>query len=168
LIGSESSEILVMGWGFEAVCPDCRHRWEGVETSFHLGHQGMSAASGPGEPDRSLFCPRCFHRLYIPRAIEKSVWRRWIEAFRAGPFTGSSFLGDLIARIDEALSTVPYYVPQHLELGPIDCPDCGQAFEESSEGTLDRLVCPKCQGRGAILNGYNSHCSMLVGEDGFY
>ena len=26
-----------MGWGLRVSCPDCRHEWEGVETTFRFG-----------------------------------------------------------------------------------------------------------------------------------
>ena len=54
-----------------------------------------------------------------------------------------------------------------VELGPVDCPDCGHAFEESLPAVPDRLVCPQCQGRGAVLDRFVSHCQMFRGGHGF-
>ena len=74
-----------MGWCFEAMCPDCGHAWEGVQTSYRLGSRPVLERPSIGEEFQSRFCPRCYYRLYIPRSIERNVWRRWLAAFRAGP-----------------------------------------------------------------------------------
>ena len=149
-----------MGWGFRVTCPDCRHEWEGTEMRYRFGPWSTLEYPAIDEGFRSWFCPRCYFRLYIPRTIERNVWRKWHAAFLAGPDAGYPFLRDVAERLDDALSAGRYYIPLQVELGPVDCPGCHQPFEESIAAVPDRLVCPHCQGRGAVLEGFESHCQM--------
>ncbi len=156
-----------MGWGFPVTCPDCGREWAGVETSFRFGP--WSALEYPAIDDgfRSWFCPRCYFRLYIPRTIERNVWRRWYSAFLAEARNAYPFLRGVAARLDEVLSKGQYYIPLPVELEPGDCPECQQPFEESRVDVPDRLVCPHCGGQRAIFGGFESHCQMFRGGHGF-
>jgi hypothetical protein len=149
-----------MGWGFRATCPDCGGEWEGVETSFRFGPWFREDYPAIDDGFRSWFCPRCYFRIYIPRTIERNVWRRWYAAFLALAESedGYQFLRGVAARLDEVLSDGRYYIPLPVELAPGHCPECQQVFEESVVNVPDRLVCPHCGGRGAILYGPEYHC----------
>jgi hypothetical protein len=159
-----------LGWGFRATCPDCGREWEGVETSFRFGPWSRLESPGIHDGFYSWFCPRCYFRIYIPRTIERTVWRRWYAHFLAAlaePEDGYPFLRGVAARLDEVLSDGRYYVPIPVELGPVDCPECQRPFEESLLNVPDRLVCPDCGGRGALLYGPEYHCQMPRDEHGF-
>src|SRR5262245_46819179 len=158
--------MIPMGWGFRVTCPDCGHEWTGVETSFRFGPWSRLEYPAVGDGFRSWFCPRCYYRLYIPRSIERNVWRKWYARFLAGLDAEYAFLRDVAGKLDGALADVRYYLPLPVELEPVACPGCHQPFEESSETVPDRLVCPHCGGRGAFLDGFDSHCQMLRGEPG--
>ena len=151
-----------MGWGFRITCPDCGHEWEGVETSFRFGPWFREDYPEINDGFRSWFCPRCYFRIYVPRTIERNVWRRWYADFLALAESegGYPFLGGVAEKLDEALSCGRYYIPLPVELEPVDCPECQQPFEESIVNVPDRLVCPHCGGRGAILFGPHYHCQM--------
>jgi hypothetical protein len=156
-----------MGWGFRVRCPDCSREWAGIQTSFRFGR--WSSLEDPAIDDgfRSWFCPRCHFRMYTPRTIERNVWRRWYAAFLAGNNDGYPFLRAVAAKLDKALSDGKYYVALPVELKPVDCPECYQAFEESIGSVPDRLVCPHCGRRGAIRNEFESHCLVFRGGHGF-
>lgn len=155
-----------MGWGFRVEFPDCGREWEGVETSFRFGRWSSLEYPAIDDGFRSWFCPRYYFRIYVPRTIKRNVWRRWYEAFLAGSDGGYPFLLGLAARLDKVLSDGRYDIPLPVEPEPVDCPECRQPFEESSVGVSDRLVCPHCGGRGALLDGFESHCSMVRGGPG--
>jgi hypothetical protein len=156
-----------MGWGFRVTCPDCGREWEGVQTSYRFGPWSSLEHAAIGDDFRSWFCPRCFFRVHIPRAIERNVWRRWYAAFLAGPDAGYPFLRDLAARLDGILSEGRDDIPFPVDLEPVDCPECRQPFENSRIGTPDRLACPHCRETGTVLDEFESHCQMFRDGHGF-
>jgi DNA-directed RNA polymerase subunit RPC12/RpoP len=147
-----------MGLGFDVTCPDCGREWNGAETYFRFGPWSLLEYPAIDDGFRSWFCPRCNFRIYIPRTIERSVWHRWYAAFLNGPDGGDPFLRSVGAKLDEVLSDGRYYTPLPVALRPVDCPECQRPFELNGVGALDRLVCPHCGGRGALLVGPKSHC----------
>jgi hypothetical protein len=155
-----------MGWGFRVTCPDCGREWADVQTSYRIGPWSETENSATAG-SRSWFCPRCYFRLYLPRAIEQDVWRNWYEAFLVSPDAEFPFLRKVTAKLDEALSDGGNNVPLRVELEPVDCPGCQQPFEESHDGVSDRLVCPHCEARGAVLDEFESHCQMALDQHGF-
>ncbi len=60
-----------MAWGFRVTCQDCRHEWEGIEASWHIG---PSLCIDPGN-SQSFLCPRCYLRVHLPRLIARATWR---------------------------------------------------------------------------------------------
>lgn len=155
-----------MGWGFRVTCPDCGHEWSGVETSYRFGPSTSSEEAAAGGGFRSWFCPRCYYRVYIPRRIERNVWRKWYAAFQAGPDAEYQFLRKVAAKLDALLANGGWYVPLGVELNAVDCPGCSQPFHESHATAPDRLVCPRCQGRATVLDGFESHCQVFRCEPG--
>jgi hypothetical protein len=100
-----------MGWSFCVTCPDCRHEWRGIETSFRFGPWSTLEYLSIDEGFRSWFCPRCYYLLHLPRTIERNVWRKWYAAFLAGPDAEYAFLCDIAVRLDTAVSRGRYYTP---------------------------------------------------------
>lgn len=146
-----------MAWGFEADCPDCRHRWEGVERSFHVGPQPPTPAHS-----RELFCPRCYRRVFLPRVVDRKSWRVWRDRFLAeGP--PPEWVPELLVRIDAELATGGWYVPRRLDPGTVDCAGCGSPLVPG--GT--HVTCPACDSPRPVRPGCTSHISLVVGEDGF-
>ena len=82
-----------MGLYCPVSCPDCDREWNGLETSFRFGPWSLLEYPAIDDGFRSWFCPRCNFRIYFPRTIERSVWRRWYEAILNGPDGGDAFLG---------------------------------------------------------------------------
>lgn len=156
-----------MGWGFRVTCPDCCHEWEGIQTSYRFGPWSMLEHPTIDDGFRSWFCPRCYYLLYLPRSIERNVWRRWYAEFLTGPDAESPFLKETAVELNSALSVGRFYTPLAVNLEPGDCPECHQPFEEQTAAIPTRLVCPQCRGRGAVLEGFEFHCQMLRGGHGF-
>ena len=156
-----------MGWSFRVRCPDCGREWQGVQTSYRFGPRSSPEYPAIGDDYRSWFCPRCYFRVHLPRAIERKVWRRWYASFLAGPDAGYPFLRDLAARLDGRLPDGRNHSPLPLDLQPVDCPECRLPFEESYRDVPDRLVCPNCRERGASIDEFESHCQMFREGHGF-
>ena len=47
-----------MGWSFRVTCPDCRHVWEGIQTSYRFGYWSELADPAIDDGICSWFCPR--------------------------------------------------------------------------------------------------------------
>ncbi len=58
-----------MGRGFRVSCPDCRHEWEGIETSFRFGSWSTFEHPNIHDGFRAWFCPRCY---WIPQRTIRS------------------------------------------------------------------------------------------------
>ncbi len=155
-----------MGWGFRVTCPDCHHEWEGIEISARLGPWLIGKASISQPPSREWFCPRCYLRLYLPREIDRSAWRRWHEEFLASVSPPCPFLREVAAKLDAYIDHARLDTPILIDVYPGDCPVCLQPFELSGQAE-DSLVCPQCHGRTAVLDGFHSHCSMAAAVFGF-
>jgi hypothetical protein len=151
-----------MAWGFRVTCQDCRHEWEGIEASWRIG---PSFCMDPGN-SQSLFCPRCYLRVYLPRVIARDTWRWWYETCLAEKQPISPFQRAIMTRIDVSLASAKRYVPTSLDIGSIECPKCKQPMENGSKDG-DRLVCPQCGGRSEPLTEYHSHVSMAWDPSGF-
>src|SRR2546423_616514 len=117
---------ILMGWGFRVTCPDCRYEWEGIETMYLLGPWSMVRDPAITHVLRAWFCPRCYSHLYVPRCLERDIWKGWYAAFLAGPGAVYPFLRNVAERLDDALSAGR----NSTELEAVDCPRCRQPLEE--------------------------------------
>ena len=149
-----------MGWGFRVSCPDCHHEWEGIETSFCFGSWSTFEHPNIHDGFRAWFCPRRYFRLYIPHTFQRNVWRRWYARILTDYDDGCTFLRGVAAELDVSLSLGKFYVPLPVTIEPPACPDCHEAFEESSAGVSDLSVCPCSGTRGVALDGFEYHCCM--------
>lgn len=156
-----------MAWGFEADCRDCGHHWEGIQASVRIG---LWSWYGPPLEDRlSLFCPRCYYRLYYPKSVERAMWRQWYEGFLAsGPPSkiDSGWLASVLERVNASFTSARWYVPKAIDLGEVLCPGCNLAMVPGADDG-DRLICPQCDSNRPVLTGFSSHVNLAIGEDGF-
>jgi len=156
-----------MAGGFETDCPDCGHHWEGVLDSLRIGPSfwyGESLRNG-----RNLFCPRCCHQLYYPTSIDRTSWRKWHEqvlASIAGDPTSHEWLRSLLDRIDNAFASKPWYVPSHVNLANVRCPDCSDVMISVDERPHP-LICPACGSDRPRLPGLTSLCTLARAENLF-
>ena len=144
-----------MAWGFRIACPDCRHEWEGIEVAFLMG---PLSTSEPGNT-QSRFCPRCYYRLLLPRTIDRASWRRWYKDFLTSDVAQVPFFRQIAGLLDASLSAAAWYSPVVVHLGAVNCPRCSLPMEDGSESG-DRLDCPRCGSRSAVLSEYESHVSL--------
>jgi hypothetical protein len=150
-----------MAWGFNADCPDCGHHWAGIETTLFLGPR--SAVAGPNQ---HVFCPRCYHRLWLPLALDRSAWRRWYDRFLAEAPARPGWVLGLLGRIDAEFASAGWYESRAIEPGVIDCPGCRSPMLPGASGD-DHLLCPACGSLRPVRSGSTSHV-ILAGEvDGF-
>ena len=149
-----------MGIGYLVKCPDCGREWDGSEKWFLFGPWSRLEYPVIDDGFRSWFCSRCNFRVYIPRTIERTIWRRWYAVFLDAPASESPLLRGIAVKLDEALSGGRYYTPLPVALEPVDCPGCQGPFEVDGVGTLDQLVCPDCGRREAIVVGSESDWQM--------
>jgi DNA-directed RNA polymerase subunit RPC12/RpoP len=151
-----------VAWGFRIACPDCRHTWEGIVVTSEIGL--WSAL----EPDnhQSLFCPRCYYRLYLPRTIDRASWRKWYKDFLNSKRAQLPFFRQIAEFLDAYLSAAAWHAPVTVQLGTVKCPDCSLPMEESLESG-DRLVCPRCGNRSAVLSEYESHIQLFSDGTGW-
>ena len=156
-----------MAWGFDAVCPDCGHRWEGIATSVHIG---PSSWDGPLFQDcRSLFCSQCYKRAHYPKAVERAAWWRWYKQFLVGLSDGSAgsvWLLPLLERVKASFVSKKWYVAQAIDLGEVFCPGCNREMVAGAEEG-DRVICPRCVSNRPMLTEFTSHVNLAVGKDGF-
>jgi len=145
-----------VAWGFRVSCSDCGHEWEGLEVTFRIGPW---SALEPGNA-QSRFCPRCYYRLRLPRTVERSNWQRWYKEFLASSEAQVSFFRQIADLLDASLAAAAWYVPVAVQLGAVNCPKCSLPMEDGSDSG-DRLVCPRCGSRSAVLSEYESHVSLF-------
>jgi len=150
-----------MAWSFTVQCPDCGHRWEGIEVSERIGPKPFGIRCS----ERSLFCARCYSRLYMPLTIDPNAWRKWYVQFLVESRRGSSFLRNVADMINAALVGKPHYGPITIDLGPIDCPTCHLPLSESATDRPDHLECPSCRSHAAFLSEYESHLVVAPVEE---
>jgi hypothetical protein len=175
---------------FHGQCLNCSHEWDGLRRRIACGRIDFH------EPDTywCYSCARCFVELYVPRQLSRGAWLRWVSQ-NASELTRSPLdftaceLGvsvdqqsldvisrsPLLFRVCERVSSVlagtrSRYVPAPIDIGTIECPDCGDpmTLENVDAG---HLVCPECenptagstneQHAGIVLVDY----SPLAGED---
>lgn len=149
-----------MAWGYNAVCPDCDHRWEGVKASLHLGPRAH-------EPDgtRALFCPHCSLRLDLPRALDRKAWQHWYKRFLAESPCRTEWVLDLLARIDAGFTSCSWYTPRLIDPGVVACPDCRSPLMPGTSNE-NHTACPSC-GSLKPVAGVTSHITIERSADGF-
>jgi hypothetical protein len=152
-----------VGWGFKADCPNCYHHWEDMEVSLHIG--GFPFGPSP-DATHSLFCRRCYRRIYYPASMERKSWRRWYERFLRESLFQSAWVLSLLNRIDTSFEPEPWYVPRPVDLGEVACPWCRHPMVPGID-TGDRVTCPRCGSNLPVLIGYTFHAECAVDEDGF-
>ena len=152
-----------MAWGFEAECRDCGYCWEGVQASLRIGPWSWHVLSPANS--RSLFCPRCYNRLYYPKSIERSAWHRWYDQLLQSE-PESVWLLPVLARVNASFESAGWYTPRPIELGEVACPGCSALMVESN-GERDPLICPACGSTEPVLSASTSHLSLAFAEHGF-
>jgi hypothetical protein len=150
-----------MAWGFHITCPDCQHQWSGVVSTCWLGSLTQRL-----ENVQELFCSRCYGRLVFPRVVERKTWQHWYNVFVAQGGLDSAFLRGVTSKINALLGSRNWYTPTPIHLQDIQCPECDATMEPSCPDG-DRLVCPRCGSRSAVLTDFDSHLQLCHDPDGF-
>jgi uncharacterized protein (UPF0212 family) len=153
---------------FQGRCPECGHEWDGLRRRIACGRIDFH------EPDAywCYSCSRCVVELYVPRELSRSAWLRWVSQ-HASELTQSplSFTAcELGVRVDlqslDVISRSPLlfrvcervssnlagtrsrYEPVAIEIGTLECPDCGDPIE-ARDLDAGSLVCPECENPSA-------------------
>jgi hypothetical protein len=152
--------------GCRGYCLDCGHQWDGHRCRIACGHIDLQKP----ESYRSYSCQRCLLDLFVPRRLNRSSWLRWVcenasELTRSPlTFTACEFgvrvdrqaleviaRSPLLFRACEIVASIlagtrSSYVPVSIDIGPVECPNCGDAMTFEDLGTKS-LVCPECESR---------------------
>lgn len=151
------------GVGLRSQMPGLRSLLEGAEASLRIGPGSWHVL--PPDNSRSLFCTRCYNRLYYPKSIERSAWCRWYDQLLQSE-PESFWLLPVLARVNASLESAPWYAPLPIELGDVACPGCSGLMVESN-GERDRLICPACGSAETVLSAFTSHLSLAFAKNGF-
>ena len=128
----------------DAECKACGHRWEALAFSWRAGpHPAL-----PGEDWQQWSCPRCSSSVSIPQRVMRRNWRRWVEREWA---SCDSRERCLIERIDRNMIGGGLWLPANVEIGNVDCLECGFAMDTESHQHF-RLACPLC-GSAVVVEG---------------
>jgi hypothetical protein len=170
-----------MLFGFRGHCLDCGHQWDWLRSRIACGHIDFHKP----ETYRSYCCPRCFVELDVPRRLNRSSWLRWVSE-NASELTHSPLhfrTCELGVRVDrqalEVIARSPLlfkacecvasilagtrspYVPVSIDIGPMECPQCG---DDMAIGDFDTnpLVCPECESPSTRSIKGHAHATCLV------
>jgi hypothetical protein len=155
-----------MLFGCRGYCFDCGHQWDGHRRRIACGHIDLEKP----ESYRSYFCQRCLLDLLVPRRLARSSWLRWVSE-NASELTCSPLLfracelgvtvdrqaleviarSPLLFRACEMVASIlagtrSSYVPVSIDIGPMECPNCGDLMTIENSDTKP-LVCPECESR---------------------
>jgi hypothetical protein len=149
-----------MAWGFNAVCPDCGHNWEGIETSMRFGPHLYGT-----ENCQTLFCPHCSMRVHLPRVLDRKSWRHWYERFLPGSQYRTEWVLSLLAHIDAGFTSCGWYTPLPVDPGMVSCCSCQSPMVPCAPGE-DYVGCPLCKSLRPVPRVYR-HISLGGPSDGF-
>ena len=154
---------------FHGRCRECSHEWDGMRRRVTCGRVDFY------EPNTfwRYACSRCFVELYLPRQLSRCTWMRWVSQ-NASELTQSPLhftaceLGvrvdvqsldvisrsPLLFRVCERISsnlagTRSRYVPVAIDVGTIECPDCGDSMTRGYQQDAQWLICPQCKNLSA-------------------
>jgi len=148
-----------MAWDFEAHCPECDHRWEGILIIYRLGDI-------PRPRDRTmanigqLFCSYCYRLVCFPQRVARGSWARWR---RECCDSESKPWQPILDKIGASLSAAPWYVRKPKVLIDADCPFCRRSMSPV-RGDEMCVVCPRCACATVAVAEFN-HSNIIELDD---
>ena len=145
----------IMAGGFEIQCPNCDHKWGGVNHTIRIEPPFL----GDTVERHSLICPACFTGASYPKRIEPIHWMRYVSNLPEN-FCDGGFVRRVCNAINESLNGRTGYCLFTTPVIDIQCPDYNSNMIEGDIECVE-LRCPNCREAGARFNGFNSLVSVL-------